>query len=163
MKHLCYSRNHAQIIYAQTDSHVATHFADTPELKPAVIEALSSIDVKGDSMFFEYEMGRVVGTTDLVETTADDKIVFAKRTNRDVYTRFTKSQEPRDCSTITIALKRQNDYQYLLWSAWIGYKGPAFPGDTNETPDSKDYWSRHALVWGRQDIQPGTETTESPW
>jgi hypothetical protein len=164
MQHLCTSRNNIEVIFDPVNSHIATHFADTPLLKAAVIEALKNTDVDGDDMFFEYNFGRVIGTTDLVETTDTDEVVFAIRTNRDVYTRFTTSQQPQDCPTVTIALKKHDDDGcYVLWSAWIGYIGPAFPGDANETPDSKLYWSCHALVWGRQDVQPGTETTVCPW
>lgn len=163
MEHLCFSQNRKEVVYDPAESHVATHFADTPVLQSVVVEALSNTNIKDSNLFFEYELGRVVGMCDLVETTAADEIVFAKRANRDIYTRFTKSQQPQDCSTVTISLEKLDGQTYTLWSAWIGYIGPAFPGDANETLDSIAYWSRHALIWGRQAVQPGTETKESPW
>lgn len=160
---LCRSRNDIAIVYDPQHSHAATHFGDSPTLKPAVITALQNSEVQGQLMFFEYDLGTSIGTTDLVETTAEDEIVYAKRKNRDTYTRFTTSQRPRDCATVTICLERLNDAEYNLASAWIGYIGPSFPGDINETPDSREYWSKHALVWGRQEIQPGTSTAICPW
>lgn len=163
MEHLCYSRNHVGIVFDSEHSHVATHFEDTPALKSAVVKAIQETDVEGNRMFFEYDLGRVIGTTDLVETTEHDKIVYAKRKNRDTYTRFTKSQQPRDCSTVTIRLDRQDDNTYILWSAWIGYIGPSFPDDKEASPDSRAYWDKHALVWGRQEIQEDTETSVCPW
>ncbi len=152
-----------EIVYEPEKSHIATHFADADSLKPAVVEALESSAVEGDNMFFEHSLGRMVGLTDLVETTAEDEIVFAKRKNREIYTRFTKSQKPQPCTTVTIFLNKIDDKTYELWSAWIGFIGPAFPGDANETADSLPYWSKHALVWGTQEIQPGSETAASPW
>lgn len=163
MEHYCYSRNNVEVMIESIDSHIATHFADTPILRAAVNEIISMTDIVGKDMFFEYDLGRIIGTTDLVDTTSKDEIVFAKRKNRDIYTRFTKSQQPIDCSTVTVALKKMDEDHYMLWSAWIGFKGPAFPGDFNETPDSKQYWSKHALVWGRQEVQLDTVTSDSPW
>jgi hypothetical protein len=162
-EHLCHSHNHVDITFDPDASHTATHFEDTPELKAAVTEVLSRTDVEGPKMFFEHDVGRIIGTTDLVVTTDSDEIVYAKRKNRSIYTRFTKSQFPRDCSTVVIHLEQRTDNEYELSSAWIGSIGPSFPGDDNETPDSKPYWSTHALVWGRQEIQEGTETPVCPW
>jgi len=161
--HLCQSANGSEIVYDGSASHATTHFEDTPELKPAVIEALAATAVAGETMFFEYDLGRVIGTTDLVKTDEHDEIIYAKRKSRDVYTRFTKSRAPQPCSTVTIFLSRLTEQRYELGSAWVGYLGPSFPGDANETPESRPYWEAHALVWGRQEIQSGTETTVCPW
>jgi hypothetical protein len=163
MEHLCFSRNDIEVVFNSKTSHVATHFADSPLLKATVMEAIKDTDIQSDEMFFEYDSNRIIGTTDLVTTTEADNIIFAKRVNRDIYTRFTKSQSPQECSTVTISLKKFSDMKYELWSAWIGYIGPSFPGDANETANSKPYWSKHALVWGNQEIQEGTETLEQPW
>lgn len=160
---LCFSVNNIEILYDPALSHVATHFEDTPTLKRVVIEVLESTNVNEDTMFFEHNLGRIIGTSDLVDTNEDDVILYAKRKNRDTYTRFTTSQTAKECSTITVLIERKNDTQYNLWSAWIGYKGPSFPGDENETPDSKPYWNSHALVWGRQEIDENTITSECPW
>jgi hypothetical protein len=92
-----------------------------------------------------------------------DDIIYAERKSRDTYTRFTKSQPPQPCSTVTLFLSRLSDEQYELGSAWIGYLGPSFPGDANESPESRPYWNKHALVWGRQEIQTGSETNVCPW
>lgn len=153
-EHLCYSSNQVDIVFDPIESHAATHLEDTPELKRAVVEALSKTAVLGESMIFEHNLGRVIGKTDLVETTDEDEIIYAKRKNR---------QTPGDCSTVTIFLERQPDQTYVLGSAWVGYLGPSFPGDENETRESRPYWNQHALVWGRQEIQSGTETTGCPW
>jgi len=162
-EYLCRSQNGVEVFFDSSNSHTATHFEDTPALRPAVIEALAATDLGGDHMIFECNLGRIIGTTDLVETDDRDEIIYAKRKNRDIYTRFTKSQRPRECSTVTMFVERHDDKKYNLGSAWIGYIGPSFPGSEHETPESRPYWARHALVWGRQEIQPNTETSDCPW
>jgi hypothetical protein len=115
-------------------------------------------------MLFDKNMGRIVGNTDLVENSKGDLIVYAKRKNRDVYTAFNKSRLTQPCSTVSIALEKKDDATYELVSAWIGpIDSPPFPGDPHETPESKNYWLKHSLVWGAQQVQEGTETTICPW
>lgn len=158
------SKNNIAVYFDASGSHAATHFEDTPELKALVQEVVGRKDLEGDLVKFDTDMGRVVGTSDLVETDASDEIVYAKRKNRDTYASFTKSRPPRPCSTVAVSLNRQSDGTYELHSAWIGpIDSPSFPGDEKETPESKPFWTSHALVWGRQEIQPGTETTICPW
>lgn len=143
--HLCFSFNDLEIVYDPRKSHTATHFNDTPELKSSAIEVISSLTLTDETVFIEKDLGRIIGTTDFVETTDKDKIIYAKRANRDNYTRFTSSQTPQECSSLVVYLKRLNAETYELSSAWIGHSGPSFPGDENETPESKPYWNSHAL------------------
>lgn len=158
------SENGIEVYYDPVGSHTATHFEDTPKLKGLVAEIIANTLLESETMLFDVDMGRVVGTSDLVETDETDEIVYAKRKNRDTYTVFTMSRQPVSCSIVTVALESQADGSYQLVSAWIGSKdSPPFPGDESATPESKPYWSKHALVWGRQEIQPGTETTQCPW
>ena len=64
------------------ESHAATHFADTPQLVGLVKEALPTVVPPEDYSRFEVNMGRVIGTSDLVETEPGDEIVYTKRVNR---------------------------------------------------------------------------------
>lgn len=157
------SKNGQQVWYDSETSHATTHFVAQPELRQHVIGAVQNTDLTDDQdVYFQYDMGRVIGTSDLVETNEDGEIIYAKRVGRDVYTRFVKNREPQPMNLISIILQKIPD-GYDLVSAWIGPKVPQFPGDPKETPDSKEFWSKHALVWGNQPIIPGTETAECPW
>jgi hypothetical protein len=60
-------------------------------------------------------------------------------------------------------LRKNDEGSYDLWSTWIGWLGEPFPGGEDETPRSREYWQDKALVWGRQEIIPGTETKTCPW
>jgi hypothetical protein len=163
VRHLGYSRNGIRIVYDPVESHAATHFADEPHLESIVERIIEQTEVSGESMGFETDMGEAVGNTDLVETDETDKIVYAKRPNRDTYMRFTQSQPPRLSSLVTVVLQRQSEDTYALFSAWIGPLTPAFPGTPREEEGSKAYWETHALAWGKQQVQEDTITNQRPW
>lgn len=144
-------------------SHAATHIQDTPGLLDLVKDALRRLEPIEDYQEFELDQGHVVGKTDLVETSEHDGIFYAKRRNRDTYTRFVRNKDPVPTQYITICLKKMDNTTYDLYSAWIGPNPPSSPGNTMATPESIPFWQKHALVWGTQEIIPGTETAECPW
>ncbi|HSH56106.1 MAG TPA: hypothetical protein VK983_04755 [Candidatus Limnocylindrales bacterium] len=156
-------RDGVDVVYDNQSSHAATHFADTPGLRELVQEVIGHTVSTGEPMWFETDMGREVGTTDLVETDEQDDIVYDKRIGREGYSRFTRSQQPAPCRLVTVALELFRDGQYELTSAWIGPVGVPFPDAPVATRESQVYWSCHALVWGSQEIQPGSERPDCPW
>ena len=164
---LCKSQNSKAIYYDPVDSHVATHFDDTPGLKELAIEILTQKALEADAVNFDIDMGRIVGTTDVVLVDDSDEIVYAVRKNRndDEYVPFTKSRPAEPCSFVSVSLQiRPDGDSYELLSSWIGtWVDPPFPGTKDETPESKPYWTKHAFVWGSQQIKPGTETSTCPW
>jgi hypothetical protein len=163
---LCRSRNGKHVYYNPINSHAATHFTDTPQLKELVIEVLKNRDLNDDNLEFDIDMGRVVGTTDVVEVDDADEIVYALRKNRaeQGYVPFTKSRKGQPDSFISIALVANQDGSCELSSAWIGvWDDPPFPQEPHAPPESKVYWSKHAFVWGSQEIEEGTETSDCPW
>ena len=161
---LAKSKNGILVYYKPLNSHTAVHFAETPQLKSLVEEAINKSILEGEYLQFDTDLGRIIGNTDEVENSKGDKIVYAKRKLRNTYTPFNKTKSPKPCSIIAMGLARQSDNSYELLSAWIGsVNSPAYPGDDDETPESKPYWTSHSLVWGTQEIQSGTETSKCPW
>lgn len=144
-------------------SHAATHIQDDSHLLDLVKEVLSYSELRVEGFMFEKDTGRIVGETDLVETNETDEIVFAKRKNRNEFTRFVKGKNPHPTSCIAIVLDDYCDGAVILLSAWIGSLAPPFPGDKNEKPESRSFWSNHALVWGKQAVDEKTITTSIPW
>lgn len=164
LQFLVSSANNKEIFYDPVNSHTATHFEDTPQLKRLAQEILAKVVLDEEFVGFDTDLQRIVGNTDLVTNEEGDVIVWAKRKNRDVYTSFNKTQRPQPCSIVSTALQKIDEERYELVSAWIGlYNTPTFPGDPNETEDSKSYWLAHSLAWGTQEIQLGTETSNCPW
>lgn len=163
MQHFLTLANGKKVYADLTNSHLATHFADFPGLPALVREFLTTQSFEGQEVYVDHDMGRMVGSSDLVETTDSDEIVYAKRRNRDTYTRFVKGKDPVSTSYITVTLTRDGKGSYELTSAWIGQICPLFPDRPGATSENKSFWANHALVWGNQSIQEGTETTVSPW
>jgi hypothetical protein len=158
------SKNGIAVWYDRASSHAATHIADTPGLEVLAKEVTHMTELAGEYMLFHTDLGRTVGKSDLVDIEPGDEIVYAKRLNRDTYTVFNMSKSPRPSSLVTTAYERHADGSYELVSTWIGPSdSPSFPGDKRETQDSKEFWSKHALAWGTQEVQPLTKTTVCPW
>jgi hypothetical protein len=156
------TKNNKKVYVDLKSSHAATHFADDPELINYVREILPDMKASGDNVFLQVDLGKSTGFSDLVETDDSDQIVYAKRLNRRNYTRFVLNREKVETSLVTIVLHKLGE-DYSLYSAWVGPLTPPFPGSSHEAPDSREFWNKHALVWGKQQIQLGTETKEWPW
>lgn len=158
------SKNGIAVWYDAVGSHATTHIADTPGLEALAKEATQNAELTDGYVQMHTDMGRIVGYSDLVAIDPGDEIVYAKRLNRDEYSVFNRTKSPQSSSLVTTAYEKQADGTYELVSTWIGPSdSPSFPGTERETPDSKEFWAEHALAWGTQDIQQGTETAVCPW
>lgn len=163
-RHVIGQTKNGKTVYVDTrGSHAATHISDTPNLLELAQEVVAGLAPNDDSVCIDKNMGHMVGLSDLVETKESDKILYAKRLNRDNYTRFVLSRKAEPTNLVTVVLRKDGEDNYELWSAWIGPAVPQFPGDEFEKPESKPFWRKHALVWGNQAIQPGTEREDWPW
>ena len=97
--------------------------ASTPKLFDLAREALNSVEIYATDMVITVDLGRNIGMQDLVATSEADEIVYAKRLNRDIFTRFTRSQKPQPSSMVTLVIQ-SDDSRLILASTWIG---PAVP------------------------------------
>lgn len=162
----CISANFKKVVFDPLNSHTAMHFGDTPSLKKLVCDLLSSTILHGEIITKDFEMGKIVGKSNVVVTDNNDEIIYAMRKGRgdQGYVPFTKSKPAQPSSLISIYLIKKDPQTYELASTWIGsYESPMFPQMKNATEGSIPYWSKHAFVWGTQDIIPGTELYECPW
>jgi len=163
MEHFVTLANGKKVYANLTSSHLATHFSDFPELSALVKDFLATQSFNEQEIYIDHDMGKVVGSSDLVEANSSDEIIYAKRLNRDTYTRFVKGKNSIPTTYITVTLSRDTDGNYELTSAWIGQICPLFPDRPGSTAESRSFWSTHALVWGNQTVQEGSETAVSPW
>ena len=163
---LCKSANDKKIVFDPINSHTATHFNDAPKLRSLAEELFSNITLEEDLIAKEFDMGRIIGDSDVVEIDGSDEIVYAMRKSREDqgYVPFTKSRPSQPSQIMSIYLVRKDDETYELSSTWIGeFDSPAFPQMDNATEESIPYWQNHAFVWGSQETIPGTEITNHPW
>ncbi len=162
------SKNGVKVTYDPVHSHAATHLQDTAQLKSLVVEVIGGMDLNGQVVARHVDMGRIVGTSDVVDVDETDKIIYAVRKNRqdDGLVPFTKTRKAQPCQYVTVQLVPQADGSYKLSSAWIGTfdeDDEPFPQSSRATKRSVEYWQRFAFVWGSQEIVPGTETANHPW
>lgn len=130
-----------------------------------IAEAIGKITAKGKPFITEeVDFGWMIGLSDCVTTEQHDVILFARRRNRIGLTRFVAGRDPQETSLLTVVLKRADGPQkYVLITAFIGGKAEPEPWDANATPDTFEFWKKHALIWGTQDIVDGTATIVCPW
>lgn len=141
--------------YGQTN--IEYHLLETPDLIELVQEALPHLVLDDrDQVVLEQDMGRVVGTTNLVETTDRDTIVYAKRIGREQYTRFAKNRELTPCRSIVIVIRRSEGI-YYLWTAMCGKKLPPEAYQENSA-----FNQTHALVYDESLIQLDTLVESRP-
>ena len=131
-------------------------------------EALQMIKSEGRGFIREeLEMGKIVGKTICVATGPSDQILYAKRPKRFGHTRLVKGRHSEPTSKVVVILKTadgdEDKGKYVLITAFIGELAEPEPWDRNATPNSRNFWNTHALVWGSEEIISGTETTRCPW
>lgn len=165
---LCISKNGIQVTYDPIYSHATTHLQDTPQLKTLVIEVVKNMVLNGQEAATHVDMGRVVGTSDVVTVDDTDEVFYAIRKNRmdDGLVPFTKTRAAEPSRYVAVHLVRLVDGSYELSSAWIGTfddDSEPFPQSPNATKRSIDYWRQYAFVWGSQEVVPGSVTTARPW
>jgi len=158
------SKNGKKITWLGEKSHAITHFNDAPGLEKIAKQIIETTNIgEGREIYLDVDMGRTVGKSGLVETDETDEIVYAIRKNRNRYTVFAKNRKPEPCTMVHVVIRQRRDGSQWLFTSWIGPNAPSFPNSKNATPESREFWSKHALVWGQQKVVPGTETTECPW
>jgi hypothetical protein len=161
------SQNGIDVVYDPVHSHATTHLDDTPQLMSLVQEVVGDMALKDEVIATHVDMGRVVGTCDVINVGRNDDIVYGVRKNRDDdgYVPFVKNREGDPCQFVTVQLHRLSEGSYELASCWIGTfdDDEPFPQSANATEQSKDFWSKHAFVWGSQEIQIDKLREDCPW
>ena len=146
-------------VYDRAQSHLHEQVAGI------LPEALSKISAEGKPFLVaEAAFGRIIGHTSCLPTGQGDEILYAQRPKRFGLTRFVKNRQPEPCEAVVVILKK-DDFEdfYILITAFVGHPAPPEPWDRNATPQSVEFWSTHALIWGQEPTIPGTEQAECLW
>ncbi len=164
MKELNWKLADGTLVIDRKNSHLASHLKTYPLLSEALPLALAQIAPLHQKNFHlqEVKMDKVVGESICVATNKNDEIVYAKRPNREGLTRFVKNRVAEESNKISVILKK-GEGCYILLSAFVGGLTPPEPWDEHATPESFTFWNEHALIWGCEEIVPGTETRDCPW
>ena len=151
------SHDNKNVYIDYNNTNVEYHLLETPDLISLVEEVIPKLRIGDeDQVVLSCDLGRIVGTTNLVKTKKGDEIVYAKRIGRTSYSRFVKYKKPVECSSIVIVLRKCNT-GYNLWTSMCGNILPkeAYIEDSN-------FNNTHALVYDEKLIQPETATYSKP-
>src|SRR5258708_6687906 len=103
------SKNGCKVYVETENSHASTHLKDTPNLMELVKEAIPKVTLTRDQDRLEIDMGRIIGTSDLVEVSGTDEVFYAKRPNRDRYSPFVKNRQAQPTSSLVIRLDKTGE------------------------------------------------------
>ncbi len=160
--HVGQTRNGIPVYVDLITSYAAKRIALQPSLLILAKEALRKKSPRGPSITVEYDMGRPIGYSSIVDTGEKDAVFYAQLLQDDVYTRFVKSGKPTATQYLTLRLTNDGE-AYHLHDIWIGKVAPPRPGASDEAPESKDFWTSHAFVFANQQLKMRTTTKECPY
>lgn len=144
-------------------SPAGLYLSRQPYVMNLIREVLKTLELTTSRLTIEKDMGRVIGNTDIVETSEKDTIYYAQPVKKRTYSRYAKNRYPSPSRKLTLILERDGEGNYEVRDTWIGPNRPPFPGDDKATARSKQYWETHALVQDAQPVQSKTITRECPY
>lgn len=164
MKHLVGQTRNGVEVYAQLiGSEAGKQISKQPQLLSLAKEMLATLSLHDQEIHLEYDMKRPIGYSFTIETTDQDTVFYGRRVKESIYTRFVKKGKPLSTQYLTLLLCKDSANHYELSDIWIGRLMPPRPGSTNETPESKPYWAKHALILDNQALQLQTVTKTCPY
>jgi hypothetical protein len=151
-------------VYVDLITSSAGHYLSRqPYVINLIKEVVIPMKLTDARVIIERDMGRVIGNTDIVETTEKDTIFYAQPAKKDVFSRYARNRYPSPSRKLTIILERDDEGNYEVHDTWVGPCSPPFPGDERATAKSKTYWETHALVQDAQAVQSKTITKVCPY
>src|SRR5579884_1535400 len=122
--------NEAYDVYVNLISSPAGHYLSRRPYLIALLKNLLSLkQLSGKRIVIEQDLGRQIGTTDVVATKESDTIYYAQAIKSQVFYRFVKNRRPQSSNVLTLVVLQDNDNNYEINDIWIGTNRPAFPGD----------------------------------
>lgn len=157
---LCVSKNGEKVWCDVENSNLRLHVIENPNLLACIKEAIEKSDLEGEKVALQTDLGRSIGLTSCVRTSDEDEIVYAKRIDREKYTRFVKNRKLVSTNHVVAILFKKPD-GYLLWSGWCGELLPQEPDGQGGTRTKRSFERTHALVFDEKIIQTDTVLSEA--
>jgi hypothetical protein len=163
-KYVIDETNQRYSIYVNLISSAAGQYLKRrPYVLGLLKEVLSAKELRGDRIVIEQDMGRDIGTSDVVLTSERDVIYYAQVLKSETFSRIARNRAPQVSTAITIVLQKDVDGNYEVTDTWVGSSYPAVPGDAYETENSKMYWETHAFVQDALSLQTKSITKVCPY
>lgn len=144
-------------------SRASASIAQHPYLLGLVKEVLQQTRITDSTLYFDHDMGRPIGSANVVETSEKDTILYAQALHDDRYKRFVKNGQPLPTQHISLMLERDADGGYELLDTWVGPLRPPHPASDDATAASREYWDTHAFVLDLEPIKLRTLTKTCPY
>ena len=140
-------------VYAIIDNkHMLSHTDVSEDL---IIEAIQKVTfgLENTERMITVDMGRIIGKQACVETTADDKVVEAKRPGRKIASRIVCNRDPVPTSKLTLGFSiKREDGLLTVFTAYPGEWAPMELTDykykrlsPKEQAKIRMFWDTHAL------------------
>ncbi|MEI7632064.1 MAG: hypothetical protein WCJ60_01945 [bacterium] len=144
-------------------SSAGRYISRQPHVINLIKEVLDTKTLSGPRIALEHDMGRVIGNTNIVETTDKDTIYYAKAIKMSAFSRYAKNRNPGPSKVLTVILERDADGGYEVHDTWIGPYSPPFPDTENMVAKNIAYWETHAFAQDEHSIQAKTITKICPY
>ncbi len=156
------SRDGTEVYVDLISSPAASQISQQPYLLPLVREIVVSLKLTGKIVQMERDMGRIIGTTDVVATSDKDAVLYAKPLKSATFVRFVKNRPLAPTSYLAVELRKAEEGGYQLWSVRFGRTVPELPGEADDA-ESRQFWDTHAVIWGNRPVQAQTISKDCPW
>jgi len=147
-----------RFIFIDKKNHATQHLGTT-----LLIRCLNNLDFK--DLLSSYEQHRNgnssnglyeklitfsynIGYDESVETTDDDKIIYAIRPDRDKKSRIAPNRQPSPSNKVFLVLKPCDLTRnlFMIITAYVGNKAAIEPWNDNASENDINYWKNHALT-----------------
>ncbi len=157
------SKNGLSVYVDLIHSAAGEHIAQQPYILTLAKDLLGNYDLRGTEMVVEHDFGRPIGSSEVVETTDKDAVVYAKRLKHTSYSRFVRRRQLTPSTFLSMSVRRDDAGLYELVDVWIGQQAPPFPTEELQEPASTAFWENHAIVLDGQPLQLRTITKDLPF
>ena len=155
--------NNKEVYVCLTQGPLSVQVGRNPHLLRLASEVLAKQTLSGQEVVQEYDLGRDIGYSEILETTQGDAVFYAKIARTPYFTRFVKHRKNDQTSTLSLQLVADDDGNYELQNIWVGSLYPPSPDSIEQTSKSSSYWENHAVVYNGQSILSSTITKECPY
>lgn len=117
----------------------------------------------------EHDFKKIIGISGVVNVNKDEKIVYAKRIGREIYSKFALNiKEGIKTSKVVFILKKYKYKEYFLVTMFPGEISEKEPEDSNintikELKESLSFWKDRAFVWNEKIVDLKTIQVKCPY
>lgn len=130
-----------------------SHFHDDADIDILKLAAESIITKGLENIKKETQFIFNIGTTNVVQTDPEDKIVWARRKGRKKFSRFVMNKFPKQTNFFTVVAKKIDNNVYKLITCYRGKLSPPELKPTGNSDRSIIFWKKHAFAFGSEEIE----------